>query len=770
MRFRSLIENASDLILTLNPDYTIAYVSPSVVRILGYTVAAITGAKITDFIDPQDVPNFVAATEHRARTPGPSPFSMQVHVRHADGSWRTLEGMGNNLMDQPGVSGLVINARDITERKRAEEQKRESEERFSKVFYASPVAISITTLADARFVEVNDSFLKLVGQPSREEIIGRSVLELGAGVSPEYRASLAQTLRAHGRVSNFEGQFDTLTGEKRDVLASLELIELNGQGCILTLAQDITERKRAEDAVRESEDRYHDLVESSQDLFCTHDLDGKLLSVNDAAVRLTGYPRAALLQMNMADLLVPDVRRGFSAYLKKIRANGQASGLMQIQTAGGESRVWEYDNTMRTEGVADPIVRGMARDVTERKRAEEAVQQSEARHRALVEQASDGIFIADAQGHYLDVNTSGCAMLGYTREEILGMDYTYILLPEDLAQDPPKLDALIAGKTVLRERLYKRKDGTAFPVEISAKMLSDGRIQNIVRDITERKRAEEALHAAKNLLDKTFASLDESVLIVDPNTRMIITCNPAVGRIFGYAEKDVIGRTTEFMHVDRSSFDRFGQELFPALDAAGVFHTEFQMRRKDGSVFPTENTVTEIKDDLGRRASVVSVVRDITERKRAEEEIERLAKFPSENPNPVLRLSRDGIVMYANAASGALLSMWGCAVGGSAPQSWRDLTAQALVSRENKTVEVELDGKVYSMFVTPVAEPDYVNLYGRDITERKRAEAEIKKQLAELERWQQATMGRETRVLDLKREVNELLGQDSKPPRYASAE
>ncbi|MBI3912881.1 MAG: PAS domain S-box protein, partial [Chloroflexi bacterium] len=148
------------------------------------------------------------------------------------------------------------------------------------------------------------------------------------------------------------------------------------------------------------------------------------------------------------------------------------------------------------------------------------------------------------------------------------------------------------------------------------------------QELIERKRAEEALRAAKNLLDKTFASLADAVLVVEPKTRTIIACNAAVEHIFGYAEKDVIGRTTEFMHVDRSWFDRFGRELFSALDGAGVFHAEFQMRRKDGSVFPTENTITEIKDELEQRACVVSVVRDITERKRAEEEIKRyLARF-----------------------------------------------------------------------------------------------------------------------------------------------
>ena len=112
----------------------------------------------------------------------------------------------------------------------------------------------------------------------------------------------------------------------------------------------------------------------------------------------------------------------------------------------------------------------------------------------------------------------------------------------------------------------------------------------------------------------------------------------------------------------------------------------------------------------------------VTERKQVEQEIVSLSKFPSENPNPILRLSRDGTVIYANAVSGALLSMWGCAVEGSAPQFWIDLTTQVLASRENKNIDINCDGKVYSMFITPVTERDYVNLYAEDITDRKRNE------------------------------------------------
>jgi PAS domain S-box-containing protein len=138
------------------------------------------------------------------------------------------------------------------------------------------------------------------------------------------------------------------------------------------------------------------------------------------------------------------------------------------------------------------------------------------------------------------------------------------------------------------------------------------------REIMERNQTGKILQDIKTLWEKTLASLTEAVFIVDPVTRTIVACNPAVENIFGYAEEEVIGRNTEFLHPNRELYEEFGRNLFPALDANGVFHTEHQVRSKDGSILMTEHTVTEIVDDSGNRIGLVSVVRDITERKRVE--------------------------------------------------------------------------------------------------------------------------------------------------------
>jgi len=256
------------------------------------------------------------------------------------------------------------------------------------------------------------------------------------------------------------------------------------------------ERQRAEEALQESEDRYRDLVEHSLDLIFTHDLQGGFLSVNPALVKLLGYDQSTILNMNVRDILAPEVRDQFSSYVETVQREKAAKGLMVVQTATGGRRIIEYNNTLRTEGVVLPIVRSISRDVTERNRAERALQKSEQKFRELFDNAPVGYQEYDMEGRISNINRTQLEMMGYSFEEMIGQPVWKFVVEEETIRQAAldKLTGMVPPGQGF-ERPFRRKDGTTFPVLIQDRVLRDvhGRItgmRSTVQDMTEWKKLE----------------------------------------------------------------------------------------------------------------------------------------------------------------------------------------------------------------------------------------------------------------------------------------
>ena len=225
-----------------------------------------------------------------------------------------------------------------------------------------------------------------------------------------------------------------------------------------------------------------------------------------------------------------------------------------------------------------------------------------------------------------DVNNESLKMFGARDKDELTASLDKVFVQETLDVFRKELIALYEGKThfeseaVVRTLKGERKD-IIFTIFFPSQKTEFHNVLVSIIDVTERKRAEEGLRNAKVLLEKTYESLDEMVFVVDPVDRVIISCNHAVERIFGYSQEDVLGRNTAFLYVDKDAYESMGLEVFSSLDSLGVYKGQFDLKRKDGTVFPAECMIKQIVDDSGRRTGVISVVRDITERKRSEEEI-----------------------------------------------------------------------------------------------------------------------------------------------------
>jgi PAS domain S-box-containing protein len=300
------------------------------------------------------------------------------------------------------------------------------------------------------------------------------------------------------------------------------------------------------------------------------------------------------------------------------------------------------------------------------------IHEVEEKYRSLFDNANDAIITIDLEDRISSWNKAAEKIFGWETDEVIGKKVS------ELATVPPHLqterDVLFqdakSGSTVSGvETVRMGKDGTKIDVSLTISPLLDANknitgFSSIIRDITERKQAEKILLDTNILLEKTFASLNEAVFVIVSATRTITMCNSAVEHIFGYRREEVLGRNTEFLYVNKEMYEEFGRRLFPALDIDGMFNTEYRMKRKDGTIFDTENTVTEILDDSGHRSLVVSVVRDITERKRAENEIRRhnrylsmlytIASAHSLNTQEILGNALDTILKTLETEAGAI--------------------------------------------------------------------------------------------------------------------
>ncbi len=262
---------------------------------------------------------------------------------------------------------------------------------------------------------------------------------------------------------------------------------------------------------------------------------------------------------------------------------------------------------------------------TSRRWTEKRLRESEQRLRLLLESTEDMIVaMVDLEGRCLYYN--GPIRYGLRPEDVIGKTPAAILEPSIAVSILVRVKHVAATRQSLNfeQRVPWRRNTMWFLTQISPVIDKVGEVTAVVlfaRSITERKRAEESLRLANILLERTFASLKEAVFVMDRSALTIITCNAAVEQIFGYKKEEAIGRTLEFLHLDRPSYDEFNEGLWSALKGEGLFNAEFPARRKDGTSIITEYTVTETSDDSNGRTVLVIVVRDITERKRAEEQL-----------------------------------------------------------------------------------------------------------------------------------------------------
>jgi PAS domain S-box-containing protein len=362
---------------------------------------------------------------------------------------------------------------------------------FVRAFHTSPVAIAISTVAEGRFVEVNESFLHKTGY-TRGEVIGHTSRELNVWGDIGERAGSLQQLRTHSAIQNLEILLRTKAGALRWVLASLELIDVAGEACLLSTFQDITERKATEAALRQSEERAQLITRATSDAIWDWDLVSHEVRWSQGLRTVFGYPDEALRHHNWwAEHVHPDDRVQTEASVRLAITRGERfwAGEYRFRRADDVyAYVLDRGYVIHNEqGQAVRMVGAMV-DISERKVQEQALHDREQQYRSIFEAVSDGLMIHDLDGGYVDFNPAICRMCGYSEAEFRQLHAGQLIHPVSRAQ-LHQLEATVKTTGHFHQQaVWVRKDGTTFVADMRAQpFLYHGQphVLIIVRDVSE---------------------------------------------------------------------------------------------------------------------------------------------------------------------------------------------------------------------------------------------------------------------------------------------
>ena len=533
----------------------------------------------------------------------------------------------------PSRAGISVFVRDITERKRAEESLQQSEEKYRALFDSSGIGMFAMDAETMRIVICNQAAARMFGFSSTEEAIGVNPLDF---ILPEdkdkafeitTKEMFEQDLRRthEYRVVNKDGRegWASVTGAR---------IMHEGRSAGLVSLTDITERKQAVEALRQSEERYRTMLEEMEDAYFEVDLGGHLTFVNNSVCRDLGYSKEELMGMSYKNFTTEDdIESVFGVFNEVYRTNMPNKGFSWKTTRKDRSHGFAETSVSPMRNNKGEIIgfSGVGRDVTERKQTEAALRQSEENYRALFDSAVIGAFVIDAETMKVVIaNQAALEVFGFSSlEEVIGVDPLDFVHPDD-RERVFKIITKDMFEQDLRQTNELRaitKDGKEIWISATGSRITHaGRLAGLISftEITERKQTEAALRQSEENYRALFDSAVIGMIVVDTETVTIVMANQVAAKIFGFNSVD------EIIGVDALDFaPPEDKEIVLEIARKALFEDtlrqthEFRAITKDGREIWTSITGVRISHK-GRLAALISFT-DITERKQAEEALKQ---------------------------------------------------------------------------------------------------------------------------------------------------
>ena len=615
-RYRTLYDETPAMYFTVDKMGLIRSVNQYGAQYLGYRVEDLVGKPVATIFFEED----------RARICA----EMDAFFCHPEGvvqwEFRKVRGDGRVLwvrelarvLHRAGEPLALIVCDDITERKQAERALQESEERFSKAFRASPHPIGITEAVTGLCIEVNDACLELFGF-RREEVMGKTTLMLGIWPNLEDRVRVIERLKAGQPVRNMEFALRIKSGALRYVLASADLAELNGTVCVVTVANDITDRKQAEEALRNSEERFAKAFRASPHPVVISELDtGRVVDVNDAACQVFGYCKEEVVEQTTLQIGLWHSADERDRYLELLKRQGSVRDVeVKLRSRNGEVRQCLISSELiMLNGKQCSVTVG--NDITESKRMEKALRLTQ----FSVDQAVEAILWLDPTARIFNVNDTACRMLGYSRQDLMSMTVHDIDPNFPLERWSEHWGHLKERGALAFEAKYWSRTGEVLDMEVTFNYLQyDGKEYGcaILRDVGERKRAEAELRRSHTFLRQVIDTDPDLIFAKDRDGRFALA-NKAVADWYGTTVDDLIGKSDADFNGNVDEVEFFRENDREVMNSGhDRFIPEEKFTDVEGNTRWLQTVKRPIYDDQGQVHMVLGAATDITERKRMEQ-------------------------------------------------------------------------------------------------------------------------------------------------------
>jgi diguanylate cyclase (GGDEF)-like protein/PAS domain S-box-containing protein len=629
-RFRSLVETTSDWVWEIDRNAVYTYASPKVKALLGYEPEEVIGKKPFDFMPPDEAQRVAKLTDDIVKSQKPFAGLENINLCK-DGRQVVLETSGVPIFDGEGklLSYRGID-RDITGRKQTEEKVRESEKKYRNILESMEDAYFELDLCGNMTFFNHAAHRTLKCLP--DELLGMNYQRC---TNPEAANRMFEIFHEIYETEKPAKVVDFEIVRKDGVIITIEMsaslmCDHKGQPIgFRCLAHDITERKRAEEALREREERYRSILELAPDsIIISRIADGRYLQVNNAFCQHTGYTPEEAIGRTGFDLHIfvnPDDRERL---IKAVRQHGRADGLeMQFRAKDGTI----LDDLVsaipiRFQGEDCQLV--IAKNINALKKTQEALRESEQKYRTILQTMEEGYYEVDLRGNVIFCNDAVCRHHQRSREELLSINNREYMTPE------------MAKKTfAIFNKVYRtgipaqfidieiiRKDGTIAMLEESVSLLRNAAgepigFYGVSRDRTAQKQAEEALRLSEEKYRTIIENIEDGYYEVDLAGNFTFV-NDAACRIQGYIRDEMIGMNNR-EYMDEKTAQKV-YKIFNTVLRTGKSTTisHWQIFRKDKSRRDVESSVSLMRDASGNPKGFRGVIRDITARKQAEEELQ----------------------------------------------------------------------------------------------------------------------------------------------------